>query len=487
MNQRNERTKRISVLIIIGLFLMQMACQTLTGPHPTQPSPGSPEPGSPSTATPPDTEVPAARPTTGDAPKATPSGETDLACFGSFGYGVTCIENNEWVNYSEQNGALSGDLVKDIVVCPSGELLVLNTSGVNLFDGAVWRNYGQGWGYGSPEAIACDARGGFWVAHYQGASYFDGATWRTYTVKEVLSTNPEAYESVNDIAIAPDGAVWVVTVNSIAVFAKEKWTVYEEGTGFDDKYFFERIAFDSRSNPWIISSSGLHHRDGLSWDFYPSVAYATPQSIAVDPQERIWVGTLSRGLLLFENESWLTFTPQNSALASYNVSALAVDAAGRIWVGTAWGLHVIEGETWTNYQMNNSDLTDDTIVALAVAGAGPALPTAQQKAPGTITGRLVDADGAPLANTALEVCVETIYSSYRGATPCEGHPYTRNAVSDADGAFTIENLPSGFYNLAIQTGETWLLYTTRIRGVSERVLVQAGESTELEEIIVGEE
>ena len=410
-----------------------------------------------------------------------------MACFGSFGYGVTCIENNEWVNYNKQNGTLSGDLVKDIAVCPGGELLVLNASGANLFDGANWRNYGQGWGYGNAQAIACSAYDDFWVAHYQGVSHFNGTAWQTYTVKETLSTNPEAYESVNDIAIAPDGAVWVVAVNSIAVFAREKWTVYEEGTGFDDRYFFEKIAFDNQGNPWIISSSGLHHRGGLSWNFYPSMDHSTPQSIAVDRQDRIWVGTLSRGLLLFENESWLTFTPQNSALASYNVSALTVDAADRIWVGAAWGLHVIDRETWTVYQMSNSDLTDDNVIAIAVAGAGPALPTVQQNAPGSITGRLVDADDAPLANTALEVCVETIYSSYRGTTPCEGHPYTRNAVSDADGAFTIENLPAGFYNLAIQTGETWLLYTTRSLGSSERFLVPAGETINLGEITVEQE
>ena len=478
----SNRNRTCIALVVVVLFLIQIACQTLTGPRPTQPTPVSPTTTSSSTAIP-----PAARPAATSAPATAPSAEAGQACFGSFGYGITCIENNEWVNYNKQNGNLSGDLVKDIAVCPGGGILVLNTSGANLFDGANWRNYGQGWGYGNAEAIACSAQDDFWVAHYQGVSHFDGTTWQTYRVKETLSTDPEAYESVSDVAIAPDGAVWVVTVNSIAVFAKEKWTVYEEGTGFDDRYFFEKIAFDSRGDPWIISSDGLHHRGGLSWDFYPSVEYSTPQSIAVDSQDRIWVGTLSRGLLLFENESWLTFTPQNTALASYNVIALAVDAADRVWVGTAWGLHIIDGETWTSYQMSNSDLTDDNIVAIAVAGAGPALPTAQQKAPGTIKGQLIDVDGTPLTNAAIEVCVETIFSSYGGTTPCEEHPYTRNAVSDADGAFTIENLPTGFYNMAIQTGDTWVFYTTSIRAASERFLVPAGETIDLGEIIVEQE
>ncbi|MEJ5311483.1 MAG: two-component regulator propeller domain-containing protein [Anaerolineae bacterium] len=481
----SNKNRAYITLVVIGLLLIQIACQTLTGPRPTQPSPAVLATAAPSPTPPPTAAPPSARPAATNAAEPIPVGEANLTCIGLYGSGVTCIENNEWVTYNKDNAGLGSDLVKDMAVCPDGKLLVLHALGLNLFDGTQWRNYGQGWGYGSAEAVACAAADSFWVAHYEGASHFDGATWRTYSVRETLSTDPEAYGLVNDIAIAPDGAVWVVTVNSIAVFANEQWTVYEEGAGFDDKYFFENIAFDSRGDPWIVSSAGLHQRDGLFWKFYPGHSLYTPQSIVVDAQDRVWVGTFSQGLQLYERGSWLTFTPQNSALASDNVSALAVDAANRLWVGTAWGLHVVDGDTWTSYQMSNSELPDDNIVAIAVAGDGPALPTAQQKAPGALTGRLVAADGTPLANVAIEVCVQTIYSSYSGATPCEGHPYTRDAVSNADGVFTVENLPTGFYNLAVQTGDTWLLYAkTPSRPASERFLVRAGEMTDLGEIIV---
>lgn len=481
------KRRAYTILVVIGLFLIQIACQTITGPRPTQPPPGSSATVTPltvpaSTAVPPTTRTVAT-----SIPAVTPSDTAGQACVGSLGYGVTCIKNNEWVTYSKNNVALNSDYVKDITICPGGEILVLHSMGLNLFDGTQWRNYGQGWGYGSAEAVACAAATDFWVAHYEGVSHFHDGIWQTYTVKETLSADPEAYGLVNDIAIAPDGAAWAVTVNSVAVFNHETWTVYEEGTGFDDQYFFERIAFDSKGNPWVVSSSGLHHRAGLFWDFYPNQNYATPQSLTVDREDRVWVGTFSQGLLLFENQSWLTFTPQNSALASYKVNALASDAAGRTWVGTAWGLHIIDGETWASYQMSNSDLPDDDIAVIAVSGAGSALPTAQKKTPGALTGRLVAPDGMTLADAALEVCVETIYSSYGGNTPCEEHPYMRDAVSDTDGVFTIDNLPAGFYNLAIQTGETWSLYSSRSSGSSERFLVPAGETTDLGEIIVGQE
>jgi hypothetical protein len=484
----SNKNRAYTTVVVTGLFLIQIACQTLTGPRPTQSPPAAPVTAAPSPTPPPTAVRPAARPTATGVATAMPVGTANLACAGLYGSGVTCIENNEWVTYNKSNAGLGSDLVKDIDVCPGGELLVLHALGLNFFDGTQWRNYGQGWGYGSAEAVACAAGNDFWVAHYQGVSHFHDGIWQTYLVKEALSADPEAYELVNDIAIAPDGAVWVVLVNGIAVFAEEKWTVYEEGAGFGDKYFFESIAFDNRGDPWVVSSGGLHHHDGLFWNFHPSQGFSlTPQSIAVDHRDRMWVGTLNGGLLLYENQGWLTFTPQNSPLTSYSVSALTVDAAGRLWVGTAWGLHIVDGDTWTSYHMSNSDLPDDAIAVVAVAGAGSALPAAQQKAPGALTGRLVTSDGAPLADAVLEICVETIYSSYRGVTPCDGHLYTRDAVSDADGVFMIENLPTGFYNLAVQTGETWLLYSSRSRGSSERFRVPADETTDLGKITVGEE
>ncbi len=485
--------KRICTLIIGGLFLLQIACQTLTAPQRT-PTPATSEPVTPTTpdfmvsptsvVVTPSTTVAATSPTPTPVPTPTPPPIAGPACFGSFGYGVTCLHNNEWITYNRGNDTLTGDQIIDIAVCPGGEILVLHVQGLNLFDGKLWRNYGQGWGYGSPAAVACAGANDFWVAHYRGVTHFDGQNWRTYPVKETLTHDPETYELLKDIAVAPDGAIWAVTANSIAAFTNGEWVVYEEGAGFDKRYLFENIAFDSHGRPWVTTSLGLFNYDAPFWNFYANQELTSPQGLTIDPQDRVWVGTFSSGVLVFERGGWIKYTAQNSALASENVRVLTTDAQGRVWVGTTWGLYVIEGEKWTGYFLSNSDLADDAITAIAVVGQGPALPAAQHKAPGALTGKLVTADGVPLANVAVEVCVETIYSSYRGTTPCEGHPYVRTAVSDADGVFTIENLPAGFYNLATQNGESWMLYSTRVRGVSERFRVSAGEITYLKEIMV---
>ena len=288
----------------------------------------------------------------------------------------TCIENNEWVRYSKANATLNASGRRHHHVPGRGDTSIQPK--INLFDGKIAN--GEGWGNSSPEAIVCSREDSFWIAHYAGVSRFNGQGWQTYPVQGNLTTDPEAYDLVNDIALAPDGGIWVVTTNSVAVFADESWTVYEEGSGFDDKYFFENIALDSQGHPWVISSNGLFSYDGLFWEFHPSPEAFTPQGIVVDNQNRVWVGTFSGGLFIFENESWLKFTPQNSALSSNNVQAFATDATGRVWIGTTWGLHVVDGDTWTGYQMNNSDLADDDVVAIAVSARGPACPRRKESA-----------------------------------------------------------------------------------------------------------
>ncbi len=472
--QRIERMKRISVLI--GLFLIQMACSTIMEPRPTTP------------ATPP---IPTTAPpihATEDIPiEQKPLTKTGLACVGTFGRGVTCIENNEWVNYTRENSSLGSNLIEDIAVCPDGSLLILHMSGVSRFDGTTWLEYGQGWGLGSAEAITCDGKSGFWVAHFRGASHYDGNTWTTYAAQEVLSTGPDATDLVRDIAIEPDGAVWIITASSIAVLGNDVWTVYQEGNGFDRRRYFEKIAFDSKGTPWVTESDGLLNFDGLFWNFHANRDLTLTQSIVVDARERVWIGTYNKGFLVFENGAWQSYTRENSDLASQRMHTLAVDERGRVWIGTVWGLHVIEGNTWTTYQMSNSGLADNDIYAIGIVGGGPDLPTAQKMAMGALSGKIIAADGAPLPEAGVEICVEPIYNIPEDKTPCEGQPYMRSATTGADGVFTIDKLPPGFYVIAIHAGETWQLYNSTPRLAAERVHVQAGESTDLGEIIVGQE
>ena len=124
---------------------------------------------------------------------------------------------------------------------------------------------------------------------------------------------------------------------------------------------------------------------------------------------------------------------------------------------------------------------------MAVSGAGPNLPALVVKATGTITGRFLDSNGNPLANVAMEICVKPLGLSFLGDTPCAGQPYIVNSRTDADGKFTFNDLPVGYYSIAVNIGDHWarVVEPYTIFGVTQpslgnrRVLVQPGERVDL--------
>jgi hypothetical protein len=135
--------------------------------------------------------------------------------------------------------------------------------------------------------------------------------------------------------------------------------------------------------------------------------------------------------------------------------------------------------------MSNAELADQDVYALADAGAGPALGEAVEKETGSISGHLVYEDGTPLANAVLEICIETLGSTYYGDTPCSDQPFMLSGQTDADGNFTITDVPAGFYILTVQTGDDSWAQLVGFTGVfSERVRVDPGQNSDVEEITV---
>lgn len=472
--------------VIVGLLLTQLACKTVMGgvvpvatatPLPAEVMPGK----SPIPPTDLGTERSGqAGKTISLNPPYQPTAAQGVACIGTFGYGVTCIENQEWHTYTEAEGNLGGDLIHAMTVCPDGSVLTAHTMGLSRYSDREWREYENGWGYGSVEALACGAYSHFWLAHFGGVSHFDGVKWQTYPAVERLLGAPDDPELLDDIAITAEGDVWAVTANSVAWFTHNEWQVFAEGTGFDTRYFLANIALDAQGRPWVSSSRGLLMFDGLTWTLFPNNSFITPEALAVDAEGRVWVGTLSQGIYLFNPDgSWTIYDRENSPLSSNDVRAIVIDGQGRVWIGTAWGVHIIDGDDWHSYRMSNAALADDNIYALTVVNGGPALPEPETKASGSLSGQMVNAAGKALANAPVELCVEKLYKDEYDSSPCGDQPFLRSTTTDAEGRFSFADLPMGRYVLAVNDGGRWRRITdTRGLG-SLQVLVIAGEPTEL--------
>ncbi len=412
------------------------------------------------------------------APAMTGSGEPGMACLASTGFGVSCLGEDGWEGFTSDNSKLGGDYIGALAVCPDNSVLAAESSGLSRFDGKKWTGI-TSWGSESAEAVACDKDNNIWVAHFKGVSFFDGKKWTRYEAAKISDGSDN--ELVYDVDVSPKGEVWALTPKTAALFDGKEWKVFKKGEGFDEEYFFndDGLALDSKGNPWVATSSGLLSYEDGKWTSYDSGDFFTVETVAIDQQDHVWIGTYSDGVVVFDGKSWETKDIKSDKLSSNHIQAIRFDQQGRAWVGTGWGLNVYDGQTWQAYHMSTADLSDEDISDIAVLSAGPALPKLAEKKPGTLSGTVVKEDKTPLAEAAVEVCVEPLGFTFDGDTPCSEQPYMKSGKTNDKGEFTISDLPPGRYIVTMETDKGKWAQLTGEFSFGERVEVTSDNDTDL--------
>ncbi len=428
-----------------------------------QPAPGG--------RTPPSPEVSSVWPATAMTKTCGPR----QAWIGSNTDGVACLDTAGWKLFDESKPFPGSGFIHDIAVCRNGMAWIAGSSGLLSTNGRTWTNHAKATKNHSFEAVACDSKGRVWLAGYGILAFYNGSKMTTYPVSK-LGTG-KYVKSLEDITVAPDGHVWVTTANSVATFNGSTWTYFENGHGFDKEYYVDRVAVDSQGRVWLATSSGILSYDGQTWTADPDTAYWQVQALAVDGKDRLWVGTYSRGVAMFDGQSWVTYDRSNSSLPSNKIKALATDSRGRVWIGTEWGLAILADTTWQVYHVHDSDIPANEVSSLGVVGNGPMLPALMTKKPGGLTGRLLRS-GVGQAGLSVEICVEYVGMMYSGSTPCSNQPFHQATTTGADGRFRFSGLNAGDYVITFQdTNGKWLVLSTQWGLGSSSQEVRPGKTT----------
>ncbi len=196
----------------------------------------------------------------------------------------------------------------------------------------------------------------------RGLSYYNGENWETFSEDNSgLVSN-----RVVEIAIDLNDRVWVGYQwfdggHGVSVFDGEIWTTYtKENSGLISNAV-NRIAIDPSNRVWIgyggEDALGISVFDGESWTNHVTEPSAKYHLLAIDPHGRVWLGFDDGGVSVYE-ESWTTYTRENSGLASNKVCGIAFDAANNAWIGTKSGVSVFDGEDWTTYTREDNGLSD---------------------------------------------------------------------------------------------------------------------------------
>ena len=84
----------------------------------------------------------------------------------------------------------------------------------------------------------------------------------------------------------------------------------------------------------------------------------------------IWIGTRLGGLARFANNIWTTYSSTNSALPADQITALAADSLGRVWVGIQVGVAKYDNGAWTVYTAAQAPFSNNAIYGLAADKLG---------------------------------------------------------------------------------------------------------------------
>jgi ligand-binding sensor domain-containing protein len=232
--------------------------------------------------------------------------------------------SNTWHRFYSGNSGLATDTVRDIAVDEEG----------------------RAWFSTYPYELS-DTGGVYACAWSNNACY-----WLSYDTSDGLSSQE------TESAAASMDRMWFGTSDSgLSSFALH-WNYY-----VDDAV---RVLESQSGKLWAGTASGLKSYDGASWSTEISGQDVT--ALLVLNPDSIWAGTDGGGARYWDGSTWQTFNTSNSKIAENTVLALAQDGKGRIWMGTqTQGVSVYNPKSkgWASFRAEITPLPSDHVAALA--------------------------------------------------------------------------------------------------------------------------
>jgi ligand-binding sensor domain-containing protein len=227
--------------------------------------------------------------------------------------------------------------------------------GASTFDGSAWKIYSvlstfNGLANDTINAMAKDLSGNLWFGTRAGISRFDGSSWKTFTTDSGLANN-----IVSAITVDLQGDIWVGSTwgGGVSRLHANTWKVYTDSTGLLSNFVYQ-MATDSSGNVWCVHGGGLSRYDGVGWQTYTNDVPAIDQvnSLTVDHEGMVWIGTIGGGASRFDGHGWQTYTSVDGL--GGDVVAEIVDDLGSLWFATAKGFSRFDGTSWWSYPPSSS-------------------------------------------------------------------------------------------------------------------------------------
>lgn len=243
----------------------------------------------------------------------------------------------------------------------------------------------------SVNAITLDKQGKLWIGTSRGLNLYRPRTDNFQRIFSNTSAHTLSHNNISVLLQATDGSLWIGTRNGLSRLKDpdsmhfERYLMHgnemNKSGAFDIKALYE----DTRQHLWVGTSRGLIRLIPQSAGGYQVAHYILHEqdsvwhsgsnwvnAIAEDGHGRLWVGTETRGIALFDPGSGkvIGWNPvQGLDMSDFTIRTIKTDDKGRFWIGTMSGLIVCrqDGEGMRRY-INSPDqpgsLSDNSIRAI---------------------------------------------------------------------------------------------------------------------------
>ncbi|MEW6754246.1 MAG: two-component regulator propeller domain-containing protein [Candidatus Latescibacterota bacterium] len=265
--------------------------------------------------------------------------------FATMGGGVAVWDGTRFEVHRVSQG-LPSDQVLGVRRFPDGSVWAMTRAGVGIFaQGTCCRQITR---VGDqPLTDVYDA-----VTDGAGRTWF--ASWEQGLVRQD-GYRPAPVATACSLAADADGCLWVATLftgRQEPLYRYDPWadeltTVPVSGeAGALFRHGIGRLRVERRGWLWV-ALRGVAYFDGAEWHQVPlprqTVSLSGAHCTYEDREGNLWVGFWGGGLLFCGPLSIQHFTAADE-LPDTEVTSLAADGCGRIWVGTRGGLALLEGE-----------------------------------------------------------------------------------------------------------------------------------------------
>lgn len=275
--------------------------------------------------------------------------------FATYGGGVVNIDKDgNWTVYRKDIFSLNNNYANCIDIDMEGNKFFGTNEGVSsLTKNNSWNNYYVNSNKIYAEYIDClksDNKGGIWHGVRSYGAYYKNSLgeWLIYNADN--SSLPS--NNVKAMDIDENGGVWFGThpeynqLGGIAYLSKDnKWTVYNSNNSKLPSNRVNDIYVAKDGSAWIGTVNGLAKYSNNNWTLYKnnSLLEYDVRAISEDKDGNIYAATWGHGLLMINKSGKLTiYKEANSPIANNYIYDIEFDTSNNLWVTTNEGITLIK-------------------------------------------------------------------------------------------------------------------------------------------------